>query len=77
MKPQYLWRLRQKAKAKAGQFFGRCDCGNIAVRFVGVDRVCARCDALERNEYAGVFASSVCGFVRRGQLASSSGRASK
>ena len=68
------WRAKQRADAKEGKFIGYCDCKQLAVKIRGADRICARCLELDSKDYARELARGVCGYRRRGVLATSSGR---
>lgn len=68
------WRQAQRAAIKSGAEIGTCPCGNRAVKIDGGAPVCERCDRIERENHAGELARSVCGYERRGVLATNSGR---
>jgi len=65
---QAYWE-RLRARARAGEFIGLCDCGERAVKLQGGNKVCQRCARMEASNFAGELARGVCGYVARGRLA--------
>lgn len=71
--PRNYWAER-RAKAKAGLWVGKCDCGSMARRILGGEAVCDRCAWLQHLDYAAELARGVCGYRSYGVLATTSGR---
>lgn len=71
--PRNYWAER-RAKAKAGEWVGKCACTKLARRLMGGEPVCESCRRLAHEDFAAELARGVCGYRSYGVLATTSGR---